>query len=163
MSHTPAHRFGLSGVGAARRAGDQAVAVTADSASIPESHKRDAEDFARRFGIRHQYIATEESTTPITPATTPIAASTEGRAVPRLEAVRPRARHRTPSCMSVNTDDLGTTGRANAAKCISRGHGGFGPRQATFGDCPLAAATWDLPPRPAQLAHSLTAAVPSRT
>ena len=49
---------------AARALGDQAVAVTADSASIPESHKRDAEDFARRFGIRHQYIATEEFDNP---------------------------------------------------------------------------------------------------
>ncbi len=32
---------------AARVLGDKAVAITADSASIPESHKRDAEEFAR--------------------------------------------------------------------------------------------------------------------
>jgi pyridinium-3,5-biscarboxylic acid mononucleotide sulfurtransferase len=50
---------------AARQAlGDAAVAVTADSASIPESHKRDAEEFVRRFGIRHEYIETREFENP---------------------------------------------------------------------------------------------------
>ncbi len=44
--------------------GDQAVAVTADSASIPESHKRDAEAFAKQFGIRHEYIDTYEFENP---------------------------------------------------------------------------------------------------
>jgi pyridinium-3,5-biscarboxylic acid mononucleotide sulfurtransferase len=44
--------------------GDNALAVTADSASIPESHKRDAEAFARQFGIRHEYIATHEFENP---------------------------------------------------------------------------------------------------
>ena len=37
-----------------------ALAITADSASIPESHKRDAEDFVKRFNLRHQYIDTYE-------------------------------------------------------------------------------------------------------
>jgi len=50
---------------AARQAlGDGAVAITADSASIPESHKRDAEDFVRRFGIRHEYVQTYEFENP---------------------------------------------------------------------------------------------------
>lgn len=50
---------------AAREAlGDRAVAITADSASIPESHKRDAEEFARRHGIRHEYIETREFDNP---------------------------------------------------------------------------------------------------
>src|SRR5580693_5672713 len=50
---------------AARQAlGDDAIAVTADSASIPESHKRDAEAFARQFGIRHEYVATHEFDNP---------------------------------------------------------------------------------------------------
>ncbi len=40
--------------------GDNAIAITADSASIPESHKRDAEAFARQFGIRHEYVETHE-------------------------------------------------------------------------------------------------------
>src|SRR6266446_5769188 len=50
---------------AANRAlGDQSVAITADSASIPESHKRDAIDFARQFGIRHELIPTHEFENP---------------------------------------------------------------------------------------------------
>lgn len=44
--------------------GDDAIAVTADSASIPESHKRDAEAFALQFGIRHEYVATNEFDNP---------------------------------------------------------------------------------------------------
>ena len=50
---------------AAHRAlGSEAVAITADSASIPESHKRDAEAFARECGFRHEYIATYEFDNP---------------------------------------------------------------------------------------------------
>ncbi len=49
---------------AAQALGDNALAITADSASIPESHKRDAGDFARRFGIRHEYITTHEFDNP---------------------------------------------------------------------------------------------------
>jgi len=44
--------------------GDSAIAITADSASIPESHKRDAEDFARACGFRHEYIETREFDNP---------------------------------------------------------------------------------------------------
>jgi uncharacterized protein len=44
--------------------GDKAVAITADSASIPQSHKRDAIDFARQFGIRHELISTHEFENP---------------------------------------------------------------------------------------------------
>jgi uncharacterized protein len=44
--------------------GENAIAITADSASIPESNKRDAERFARDHGIRHQYIATHEFENP---------------------------------------------------------------------------------------------------
>ena len=43
---------------------DNAVAITADSASIPASHKRDAEAFARQYGIRHEYIETFEFENP---------------------------------------------------------------------------------------------------
>ena len=50
---------------AANRAlGNNAVAVTADSASMPESHKRDAEAFAREAGFHHEYIATNEFDNP---------------------------------------------------------------------------------------------------
>ncbi len=44
--------------------GDAALAITADSASIPASHKRDAEDLVRQFGIRHQYVETHEFENP---------------------------------------------------------------------------------------------------
>ena len=44
--------------------GEDAIAITADSPSIPESHKRDAEQFARECGFRHEYIATHEFENP---------------------------------------------------------------------------------------------------
>jgi uncharacterized protein len=44
--------------------GDDAIAITADSASIPESHKRDAEALARQCGFRHEYIPTFEFDNP---------------------------------------------------------------------------------------------------
>lgn len=50
---------------AARQAlGDRAIAITADSASLPESHKRDAEEFARTWNIRHEYVETREFENP---------------------------------------------------------------------------------------------------
>lgn len=50
---------------AAHRAlGEGAVAITADSASIPESHKRDAEAFARECGFRHEFVVTNEFDNP---------------------------------------------------------------------------------------------------
>jgi uncharacterized protein len=50
---------------AARQAlGADAMAVTADSASLPESHKRDLEAFVRQFGIAHRYIETREFENP---------------------------------------------------------------------------------------------------
>ena len=45
--------------------GDRALAVTADSASMPRSHLRDAVEFAERFGIRHEVIATHEFDNPL--------------------------------------------------------------------------------------------------
>ncbi len=44
--------------------GSNAIAVTADSPSIPASHKRDAEAFARECGFRHEFIATHEFENP---------------------------------------------------------------------------------------------------
>lgn len=44
--------------------GENALAITADSASIPESHKLDAEAFAREWGFRHEYIETNEFDNP---------------------------------------------------------------------------------------------------
>src|SRR5690349_16274466 len=44
--------------------GSDALAMTADSASLPESHKRDAESFVRQFGIAHEYVETHEFDNP---------------------------------------------------------------------------------------------------
>lgn len=44
--------------------GDRAVAITADSPSIPESHKRDAAEYARVCGFRHELIPTFEFENP---------------------------------------------------------------------------------------------------
>jgi pyridinium-3,5-biscarboxylic acid mononucleotide sulfurtransferase len=44
--------------------GDRAVAITADSPSLPAAHKRDAEEFARAWGIRHETIRTSEFDNP---------------------------------------------------------------------------------------------------
>lgn len=41
------------------------AAITADSASMPEAHKRDAEAFARQFGIPHEYVETREFENPL--------------------------------------------------------------------------------------------------
>jgi pyridinium-3,5-biscarboxylic acid mononucleotide sulfurtransferase len=50
---------------AAHRAlGSKAIAITADSASLPESHKRDLEAFVAQYGIRHEYIETREFDNP---------------------------------------------------------------------------------------------------
>lgn len=44
--------------------GANSIAITADSASIPASHKRDAEAFAKQYGIIHEYIETFEFENP---------------------------------------------------------------------------------------------------
>src|SRR5215475_5712296 len=44
--------------------GPNAIAMTADSASLPESHKHDLEAFVRQFGIAHEYIQTHEFDNP---------------------------------------------------------------------------------------------------
>ena len=45
---------------ASRTLGDRAVAVTADSPSYPERHRRLAIQIAREFGLRHEIIHTNE-------------------------------------------------------------------------------------------------------
>jgi uncharacterized protein len=49
---------------AGRVLGTNALAMTADSASLPESHKRDAEAFVRQFAIAHEYVETHEFDNP---------------------------------------------------------------------------------------------------
>jgi len=51
--------------------GERALAITADSASLPESHKYAAEVFAREHGIRHEYIQTNEFDNPLYLANNP--------------------------------------------------------------------------------------------
>jgi pyridinium-3,5-biscarboxylic acid mononucleotide sulfurtransferase len=51
--------------------GDNAIAITADSPSIPESHKRDAVDFAIHHGIRHEMVPTNEFENPAYVANNP--------------------------------------------------------------------------------------------
>lgn len=51
---------------AARQAlADAALAVTADSPSMPRSHLREAGEFASAFGIRHEVIETQEFANPL--------------------------------------------------------------------------------------------------
>jgi uncharacterized protein len=45
---------------ASRTLGDRAVAVTADSPSYPERHRRMAAEIAEQFGLRHEIIHTSE-------------------------------------------------------------------------------------------------------
>jgi uncharacterized protein len=45
--------------------GDNCLALTADSASMPDAHRRDAERFAREHGIRHEYVPTLEFENPL--------------------------------------------------------------------------------------------------
>ena len=45
--------------------GENCLALTADSASMPDAHKRDAERFAQEHGIRHEYVPTLEFENPL--------------------------------------------------------------------------------------------------
>ena len=92
---------------AAKVLGDRAVAITADSASIPESHKRDAEAFARQFGIRHEYVETYEFDNPDYSANNPDRCfHCKDELFTRLEqvGVERRVKH---IVYGVNKDDLG--------------------------------------------------------
>lgn len=86
---------------------DRAVAITADSASIPESHKRDAEAFVREFGIRHEYIETYEFNNPDYVANNPDRCfHCKDELFTRLEAVG-QQRGFENIVYGVNVDDLG--------------------------------------------------------
>jgi len=45
--------------------GTKALAVTAVSASLPESERRGVEEFVRQFGLRHEFIQTDELANPL--------------------------------------------------------------------------------------------------
>jgi uncharacterized protein len=84
-----------------------ATAITADSASIPESHKRDAESFVREFGIPHEYIETYEFDNPDYAANNPDRCfHCKDELFTRLEEVG-RNRGVENIVYGVNVDDLG--------------------------------------------------------
>lgn len=87
--------------------GANAIAITADSASIPESHKRDAEDFVHRFGIPHEYIETHEFENPDYIKNDPNRCfHCKDELFTRLDEVG-RARRISHIIYGVNQDDLG--------------------------------------------------------
>jgi uncharacterized protein len=87
--------------------GENAVAITADSASIPESHKSDAEAFAREWGFRHEYIETREFENPeYTKNDSNRCFHCKDELFTRLESVA-RERGIEHIAYGVNVDDLG--------------------------------------------------------
>ena len=87
--------------------GSNAVAITADSASLPESHKRDAEAFVAEFGIVHEYVATKEFDNPDYVRNAPDRCfHCKDELFTRLEAVG-RERGYQHIIYGVNVDDLG--------------------------------------------------------
>jgi uncharacterized protein len=87
--------------------GDQAIAITADSPSIPESHKRDAIEFARRFGIRHELIPSHEFENPAYAANNPDRCfHCKDELFRRMEEIAP-AYGGAAIVYGVNCDDLG--------------------------------------------------------
>jgi uncharacterized protein len=89
-----------------RMLGSNAVAITADSASLPASHKRDAEAFVQRFGIVHEYIRTTEFDNPDFARNDPNRCfHCKDELFTRLEEVG-RARGYAHVIYGVNSDDL---------------------------------------------------------
>lgn len=87
--------------------GADALMVTADSASIPESHKRDAEALAAQFGFRHEYIVSNEFDNPAYAANNPDRCyHCKDELFSELEAVG-RERGYEHIVYGVNLDDLG--------------------------------------------------------
>src|ERR1035437_1492075 len=87
--------------------GRNAVAITADSASLPASHKRDAEAFVERFGILHEYVRTTEFENPDYARNDPNRCfHCKDELFTRLEQVG-RARGYEHVIYGVNQDDLG--------------------------------------------------------
>ncbi len=87
--------------------GAGAVAITADSASLPASHKKDAEEFARKFGIAHEYVETREFENPDYAANGPDRCfHCKDELFARLEQIG-RERGYDHVVYGVNVDDLG--------------------------------------------------------
>src|SRR5579872_3055837 len=87
--------------------GANALAITADSASLPESHKSDAEAFAREHDIRHEYVETREFDNPAYVANNPDRCfHCKDELFTRLDEVA-RERGIAHVIYGVNLDDLG--------------------------------------------------------
>ena len=56
---------------ASRALGERALSVTAVSASLPESERQGVAEFVRAFGIRHEFIETDELANPLYVANNP--------------------------------------------------------------------------------------------
>lgn len=87
--------------------GANTLAVTADSASFPESHKRDALAFVKQFGIAHEFIETREFDNPAYTQNNPDRCfHCKDELFTRLEQVG-RERGYPHILYGVNLDDLG--------------------------------------------------------
>jgi pyridinium-3,5-biscarboxylic acid mononucleotide sulfurtransferase len=87
--------------------GDNAVAVTADSPSVPRSHMKDAAALTRDFGIRHEIIQTLEFENPEYAANNPDRCFyCKDELFRRMEELAARFPGQT-IVYGVNTDDLG--------------------------------------------------------
>jgi pyridinium-3,5-biscarboxylic acid mononucleotide sulfurtransferase len=87
--------------------GENALAITADSASMPESHKRAAEEFVRQFGLRHEYVVTHEFDNPDYVRNSPDRCfHCKDELFTRLEEIG-RGRGTVRIVYGVNVDDLG--------------------------------------------------------
>ncbi len=87
--------------------GPSAIAMTADSASLPRSHKTDAEAFVAQFGIRHEYVESREFENPDYARNNPDRCfHCKDELFMRLEEVG-RARGFEHIVYGVNADDLG--------------------------------------------------------
>jgi pyridinium-3,5-biscarboxylic acid mononucleotide sulfurtransferase len=92
---------------AAQALGEKAVAVTADSASFPQSHKADAVEFAGQFAIRHEFTETFEFDNPQYVANNPDRCfHCKDELFNRLEEIG-RQRRIPHIIYGVNLDDLG--------------------------------------------------------
>jgi uncharacterized protein len=125
--------------------GDAAIAVTADSPSVPRGELEDARFLASKIGIRHRIIVTEEFAKPAYVAndgTRCYHCKTE--LYDRIEALLPEL-HASVICSGANLDDLGDyrpglTAAAEHAVRHPLQEAGF-----TKADVRALALAWDLP------------------
>ena len=130
--------------------GPNAVAMTADSASLPRSHKLDAEAFVEKFGIAHEYVESREFDNPDYARNSPDRCfHCKDELFTRLEEVG-RERGYEHIVYGVNVDDLGDYRPGqNAAKLhqVSAPLAGAGMTKAEIREVSRLAGlpTWDRP------------------